>query len=101
MLTSKMDKIVSKHYAGAKAITSLDNRNAIAFNMDSLPKINGFCKSRYNAFYSIPIVIYVETREEIKCEINSKYYAYSTINELNNLLDRETNQLKLNKYYSC
>ncbi|MDX2174506.1 MAG: hypothetical protein SFY56_15490 [Bacteroidota bacterium] len=95
MLTSKMDKIVSRHYASAQAITSLDNRNAIPFNIDSLPKINGFCKSRYSDFYVIPLIIYTYSCEKIVCEINPKYYVNATMNELNNLIERDANQLKL------
>lgn len=95
MLTSKMDKIVAKHYANIQAVNVLDNKNAISFSTDSLPKINGFCKSRYKSFYTIPLVAYIYSHEKIVCEINPKYYVNATINELNYLMESDSTKLKM------
>jgi hypothetical protein len=95
MLTSKMDKIVAKHYSNIQAVNLLDNKNAISFSTDSLPKINGFCKSKYKHFYTIPLVVYIYSREKIVCEINPKYYVNATINELNYLMDSDSTKLKM------
>ncbi len=95
MLKSKMNKIVTKHYASSQAITTLDNRNAVAFNTDSLTKIEGFCVTKYSGFYTVPLIFYIYSYEEITCNVNSKYYVFATINELNNLIENDVNKYKL------
>ncbi len=95
MLTSKMDKIVSGYYANKSSLNSLNNKNNFLINTDSLKRLNGFCKSEYKSFYTVPLLVYTYSNEKIKCTVNTKFYVNAFVNELNKLLDLEYNKQKL------
>ncbi len=96
MLSSKMDKIVSKYYVQKHGLKPIDNKNNFVVNTDSLQKINGFCKSNYKSFYTVPLLVYFYSTERIKCTINPRFYVNTLITEINKLLESEANQGKLN-----
>ncbi len=96
MLTSKMDKIVAEHYAKKNVLNSLNNKNEFSIHLDSLQKINGFCKSQYKSFYTIPLLVYFYSDEKIKCSVNPRIYVNSIVNELNKLIENVSATQKLN-----
>jgi hypothetical protein len=95
MLTGKMDKIVSEHYAKTNSLKPPDNKNDFWINTDSLPKINGFCKSDFENFYIVPLFVYFYSTENIKCTVNPKLYVNTTVSEINKLLENDHNLKKL------
>jgi len=95
MLTGKMDRIVSEHYA-TKSLKIPTTAHNIIVHSDSLPWINGYCKSRYNRFFTVPLIIYTYSDEMIQCKINPRIFASVIVNELNALIAQENNPDKLN-----
>lgn len=96
MLTSKMDKIVAKYYVQKNGLKQVDNKNNFTLNTDSLPRINGFCKSSYRNFFTVPLLVYFYSDEKIKCSVNPRFYVNALVNDVNKLLENESNNSKLN-----
>lgn len=85
MLTGKMTKLVSEYYAPKKSLRVNDNTNWLIIKTDSLPRVNGYCQTRYNRFFTVPLIIYTYSAENIECKVNPKMYVNSIVAEINRL----------------
>lgn len=95
MLTSKLDKIVIEHYAKKQALKPIESKNNSVIFTDSLKRINGFCKTEYKSFFTIPLIFYYYSKEKIFCRINPKFYANTILAEFNDRLKDESKSKKL------
>lgn len=86
MLTSKMDKIVSEHYAGRASLRMPENTGDLVITSEGLPRVNGYCNSRYNHFFTVPLLVYTYSAESINCNINPTIYTSLISNEISRLL---------------
>jgi hypothetical protein len=96
MLTGKMDKIVSEYYAKKRVLKPIENNNSSVIPIDSLKRINGFCKSEYKNFFTVPLIFYYYSKEKILCRINPKIYANAILSEFNDQLIKAVDDKKLN-----
>ena len=94
MLTGKMTRIVSEHYAKAK-LSIPENTSWLIIKTDSLPRINGFCQARYQSYFTIPLLIYTYSEERMECKINPKIYVNEIVNELTRKLGDRENENKI------
>lgn len=95
MLAGKMTRIVSEHYVKKGSLKQIDNSDWLTVNSDKLPKINGFCNTRYKRFFTIPLLVYTYSDEMIECKVNPKMYVNSIITEINKLTQSGINSSKI------
>jgi hypothetical protein len=88
MLNSKMEKIVSRHYARQK-FTLADDTAPLEIRTDSLKRVNGFCRSGFQRFFTVPLLVYTYSEEKIKCDINPKIMVNSIVTILRERLAAE------------
>jgi hypothetical protein len=89
MLCSRMDKLVSQHYARKQALKPIEEKANVSINTTALNKVNGFCRSRYKRFFTIPLLIYTYSDERIQCDVNPKIYAGLIVRELYSKMETE------------
>lgn len=97
MLTGKMDKIVTSHYVKRNALLPVKNQRDFMIRTDSLKRINGACNSHYQRFLTVPLLVYFYSGEKIRCEINSRIYVKTIVDELNRLLDADSSNILRDK----
>ncbi len=93
MLKSKMTKIVTEHYTKKEALKPVTNTN-VTVNTDALPRIPGYCRSSYQRFYTVPLLVYFFSKEVIRCQVSPNIYVNAVNKEINKLF--ESNKEKLN-----
>jgi hypothetical protein len=90
MTTSRMNKLVTKHYVSKhNTILKPELNQNLDMDYGSLKYINGFCKSRYKSFYTVPMLLYTFSKEQIECEINYRLITWPLIEKLNNYMGQE------------
>ncbi len=88
MLRSKMDKIVTEYYAKKKQILKpIESGNNSVIVIDSLKRVNGFCKSDSKSFFTVPLLFYYYSKEKILCRVNPKIYANAILSEIDGQLN--------------
>lgn len=92
MLKSKMNKIVTEHYTKKEALKPVNVDN-LKINTDLIRPLPGYCRSSYQRFYTVPLLVYFFSREVIRCQVNPNIYVNATNREINKLL--ESNKEKL------
>lgn len=97
MTTSRMNKLVTNYYVKDKKLTlTAKPTENVRVAHSKLKNVNGFCKSTYKKFYTIPLIFYYYSYERIQCEINPKLLTQQFQVELSKWLDQEDNKAKLN-----
>lgn len=91
MLSGRMTKLISEYYAPKKTLRVSDISNWLIIKTDSLPRINGYCQTRYNRFFTVPLIIYTYSEENIECRVNPKMYVNSIVSEINRLSQLPSN----------
>ncbi|MBA3663586.1 MAG: hypothetical protein H0W61_05175, partial [Bacteroidetes bacterium] len=89
MLTGKMTKLVSEHYAPKSRLTIPDNISWLTVSTDSLKRINGYCESKYNSFFAVPLLVYTYSQEGIECRVNPKIYVNRIVTDLENKMKEQ------------
>lgn len=92
MLKSKMTKIVTEHYTKKEALKPVVNAN-VTVNTDALARIPGYCRSSYQRFYTVPLLVYTFSSEAIRCQVNPNIYVNATNKEINKLLEGNKEKL--------
>ncbi|MBL7913309.1 MAG: hypothetical protein JNJ41_19760 [Bacteroidia bacterium] len=87
-----MTKIVTDHYAKKEALKPVNVDN-LKINTDLIRSVPGYCRSSYQRFYTVPLLVYFFSREIIRCQVNPNIYVNATNKEINKLL--ESNKEKL------
>jgi hypothetical protein len=82
MLSGKMTRIVSEHYAPKAKLRIQETPNWLEVKTDNLPRINGYCQVNYNRFFTVPLIVYFYSDEKIQCSVNPKIYVNRLIDEL-------------------
>lgn len=95
MLSGKMTKIVSEHYVKKGSFTQADNTDWLIVNSNNLQRVQGYCKTRYNRFFTIPLIVYTYSDEKMECHVNPRIYVNSLIKEINTLTQSEINSAKI------
>ncbi|MGZ3898843.1 MAG: hypothetical protein ACXVO9_11605 [Bacteroidia bacterium] len=89
-----MTRIISEHYAKART-SKPEDTNWLTVKTDSLPHINGFCKVRYQSFFTVPLLVYTYSEERMECKINPKIYVNEIVTELTKKLREPVNENKI------
>ncbi len=95
MLTGKMNKTVSKYYITNNITKIIDNKNGFIIQ-DTAQKLNGYCNSKINTFYTVPLLLYTFSRESMTCRVNKNIYTNVIVKELNNVIAGDSIAKKLN-----
>lgn len=97
MLTSTFDKAIAEHYGKKNPFKPVNHNHALSVTTDKLPKVNGFSRSKYNRFFTIPLLIYTYSEEKITCQVNPKSYVNTILNEIDSLLNTDSIKKKFGK----
>lgn len=92
MLKSKMTKIVTDHYTKKEALKPVAT-NYLTVNTDALPRLPGYCRSSYQRFYTVPLLVYFFSREVIRCQVSPNIYVNAINKEINKLLEGNKEKL--------
>lgn len=96
MLPGKMNKAVSSYYITNNISRAIDNTNGFIIH-DTAQKINGYCQSKINTFYTVPLLVYTFSRESMTCKVNKNIYTNAIVKELNNKIASDSVGWEFNK----
>lgn len=87
MTTSRMNKLVMKYYVKqSKTILTPPPSDILEMDYTKLKRVNGYSKSRYKSFFTVPLLIYTFSKERIQCEINPKLLTWQLNEKLKSYL---------------
>lgn len=87
MTTSRMNKLVMKYYVKqSKTILTPPPSDVLEMDYSKLKNVNGYSKSKYKSFFTVPLLVYTFSKERIQCEINPKLLTWQLNERLRSYL---------------
>ncbi len=96
MTTSRMNRLVTQYYT-QKDRTPLTPVKSDYFQISysGVKQVNGYCTSTYKSFFTVPLIFYTFSKEQIECKINPKIITKDFARKLDKQLNQEYYKLKL------
>ncbi len=89
LLKNKVDRTVNTYYTKRNFNLQTYYTDKLVLNTKEIPSVEGFCKTNYKSFFTVPLLLYTFSKEVIKCDVNPRILINTISNEINSMAENE------------
>lgn len=89
LLKKRIDSSIAAYYGKRSYYLNTYANPSLKLNTDSLTLMPGYSKSRYNSFFTVPLLFYYYSNEKIRCDVNPLLLINSVMSRLGAMSETE------------